>query len=742
MGNYRGYFRSLETDNLYSVRFITDSASTGYTEIQLDGNSPFVVNYNESSTPFDPVRTSTATIKVVHNNYLEDIYSPYAHGTQVILHNDTTDTDEWVGFLVPKIYNQGYEDCLEEIDIEAADCISSLQYFDYEPIGTEKAIVTVKSILNTLCNKCELLDGYSWSRSKKVGTAVVLPEHLMISEQNFFTSDTDEGWKMDEVLEEICRYFGMTAIQWKRRLYFLDFEVLSSNEDVYMSTYLKGNNYMDDSTSHVGTPFTITEDTYRGSGADISFEPIYNKVTVRDNFYTADDIVPDIFEDYYLVNRINPCNFYKEHEVSAETSSDSGCTYFQRPYNHKYWESQYLNTSGTPVTLSRQVQASTACPRDYAGATIMDLGVVKNPYKSSSDIRYQTIVSNSKDTTRYICMSKKGLAYNYLRVIGETSPDYIFRLKPGFHSVCPFSEYAYLVIDYTIVYERYGERGYINPDWDVYSGSTSNSSSGALNFRVTIGDKFWYYYNPITHVMPSQWTSTADTAYNTSSVFAVLSQWPDGKDVGKTQTDYSALNQVSWEDELGVSGYKIPLSGVSMIDEIKIEIFLPSSIFHTSQSNNQYCWVKDLKFQIAEFGQANENADNNDVIYENVIDQDAVNELNEITVKLTTKPDYAKPAYSNTVYYRNGSAVMLEAIKEDALGGIAQKPEENIIEKYVKQYSTPTKKIQATQVLSGIEPFTKIYGADVDNPEDAYVVLGGTIDYRDERQTITMLQLK
>ena len=85
---------------------------------------------------------------------------------------------------------------------------------------------------------------------------------------------------------------------------------------------------------------------------------------------------------------------------------------------------------------------------------------------------------------------------------------------------------------------------------------------------------------------------------------------------------------------------------------------------------------------------------------------------------------------------------MLEAIKEDALNGIAQKPEENIIEKYVKQYSTPTKKIQATQVLSGIEPFTKIYGADVDNPEDAYVVLGGTIDYRDERQTITMLQLK
>lgn len=76
---YFGQFKSLNGDT-YTVKLGSNAA----TEIKLADN-PFTVTYNTSATPFEPVRTSTATIRIVHNNYLEDILSSQAQGTEVTL---------------------------------------------------------------------------------------------------------------------------------------------------------------------------------------------------------------------------------------------------------------------------------------------------------------------------------------------------------------------------------------------------------------------------------------------------------------------------------------------------------------------------------------------------------------------------------------------------------------------------------------------------------------------------------
>lgn len=775
MNNYKGYFRSLESNDLYCVYLITTPSSTAYTEVALAGDSPFVVNYNESQTPFDPVRTSTATIQVVNDDYLEDVYTPYAHGTAVKLKNETKGTWEWVGFLVPRLYNQGYEDCQETIQLEAADCLSSLQYFDYYTVlggptyiygddydidvDSTKSIASFSDIIANICDQCELLDGYYWTRSKKVGNTVMLPSHLMVSEQNWFSSDTDDPVKMSEVLEQICTYFGFTAVQWKTHLYFIDYQTLSANEDLYMTYFAKSGGYTGGTNSHKGEPFTISADTYRGNGASISFEPIFNKVTVRDNFYTAEDIVPSIFDDKYLTNRIVPCNFYETYEVATEIPNkpdkpgggkeevgDSTYRYFHRPYTNKYWDSIYYTTAGTQTTLTDSTLATVAPMRDYAGGTVVDMGTVRNTYTNITEGHLQKIVAPKRDFQKYLCISQKGLsAY-------KITP--VFKLKSGYRPLCPYSSNAYLVINYTCVFERYVNRAYINPDWTTDTGTWSGvNTAGFLNFRIKIGDYFWWY-NPTTSDRPpydydysglgGYWS---DASYSPISydngVFPVMTEYKSDSTKGTVQEDMTTLNTVSWEDEISVEGYKIPLAGMSMLDDISIEVFLPNSQFQLSGGNtswNQYCWVKDLSFKIVEQGQDTEQEEN-DVIYENVIDTDAINELGEITVKLTTFTEHAKPSYSHVVYHRGNITDFLLNVTEDALSGTAQKPEENIVEKYVNQYSTPTKKIQATQTMD-ITPLDKIYNADVDNPTDAYVPLGGEIDYAAGRQTITMLQLK
>ena len=100
-----------------------------------------------------------------------------------------------------------------------------------------------------------------------------------------------------------------------------------------------------------------------------------------------------------------------------------------------------------------------------------------------------------------------------------------------------------------------------------------------------------------------------------------------------------------------------------------------------------------------------------------------------------------KASYSNVIYSYSGSNSPLTSITEANLSNIAQKPEENIVERYVSQFSSQTKSISATLGL-GITPFTKVKAIDIYEPTQGYAVLGSEIDYKEGSQNITMMEKK
>lgn len=768
MANYKGFFRSLDATSantagtLYSVYLEGDTGTTGYTEIALAGDSPFVVQYDTSSTPFEPIRTSTATIQIVNNDYLEDIYSPYAQGTRVTLKNETNNSIEWVGFLTPKLYDQSYQDEYETIQLEAGDCLTSLQYIDYidsDDTGYTRSIVTIWSMLNKICDACQLLDGYYWTRSKSIGGQILLPTALKISEENFFSSDTDESWNMQEVLTEICRYFGFTAIQFKNRLYLTDYQRLSQTSDIYFSWFSKSNSYAEGSPKHVGTPRTLSQDDVRGAGASISFEPIYNKCKVIANYKTIEYLIPNIFEDNFLTNRMDADNFYENCEyippsdyaqypskirvnnpkTKDDGDKDTSYRFFHRYYDNKYWDSVYHEASGADADPSPEWRANTAITRDYMGGTIVDLGCVKKDYLSDYN---QWVVPNRLDYTRYLCLACQYRGSNtYWHPHDDpqyTGPFVMFELKPGYHCPCMLSDNAYLVIYFNMIWERYINRPYINPSWCSDECKVAGGAPGMQGhhqgkpiFQLKIGDKYWN---------GSGWTSANTT-------FAVTAEKSsENRDIWNTELH--TLNNVSWDMFVNEEGYKIPLSGVNMTDEIIFRVMRPGHQFMWNSGSNDfiqvyhynaYCWLKDLSIKCVEAGRDGE--DENDVVYENVIDDDAVNEISDITCKLTTYTEQSQPSYSNVIYYNGVKDSLLTGVTEAAITGSTQKPEENIVQKYVDQYSTPTKKITGTFDYT-FTPFDLITNLDVDYPTKKFVQLGTEINYANGSQTITYVEKK
>lgn len=773
MAKYNGFFNSLDCRK-YEVRITPSGATGSYEEIPLAGSEPFVVRYDTSKTPFDPVRTSTASIKVVNDEYLYDALSNCAQGTKVEL-LDITESQagetKWVGFLTPKVYNAGYDSCWESFDLEAADCISSLQYVDYEELSGG-GITSIKKIIDNICDATKELEGYYWTRSKKNGSTVIVPSHLSISEHNFQTNDTEEYWKMDEVLKEICQYLGFTCLQYGKRMYFIDYQYLETHDDVYVTYYSKSGGYGASTARHLDSAYTVTAKSYMGNGASISLEPVYNKVTVNANMYAVDDFIPNPFDDEFLTNRIDSGNPYASVEIppyrnttsqdhpynqwypngtdaiwwqswKMEDEADDKYIYHMRPFDHKYWESVYTTiTGGTVVNPSAQIQASSGITKDYRGGTIVDLGVVRKDHKSESNPA-QWIVPSKMDYTRYLCICERHTNDHSGNQSTDKGKDkVVFKLKDGYKSKAMLDEKCFLVLNCTCTFERYEECNYINPDWTDAECKKRSTEAGSWHdsiprpsFRIHIGDKGWSSSN-------NRWVNTGTT----SDICRPQMKWDENK-FSYWNKSIEVLNNVSWQDKVNCEGIKMPLSAVDTTQAIEFEVLNPWPTFygntgspnyeHKWYNMNAYCWISDLSLKVVREGESDLGNDS-DVIYENELDECSINDLSEIRVRITTFTDKVKPSYSHMI---SGNTFLQTVLEESIPRTVLEplKPEENIIQKYVHQYSTPTKKITLPLPIS-ITPFQKLFGVNVDNANEGYVQLGTEMDFRTDRQTITAVQ--
>lgn len=778
---YNGFFGSIIGCKQYEVR-ITPSGDTSanYTTIPLAGDDPFVVRYNTSSTPFEPVRTSTASIKIVNDEYLYDALSQCAQGTKVEL-LDITDPNspetKWIGFLTPKVYNAGYDSCLETFDLEAADCISSLQYIDYEEVSGG-GITSIHTILNQICDATKELDGYYWTISKKNSGTVIAPTTLSISEHNFQTNDTEEEWKLSEVLQEICRYLGFTCLQWGKYMYFIDYQYLEPNNRINAYLYAKSNGYVrqgtDSNPKRLASAYTVTAESYLGDGASISLEPVYNKVTVNANMYAVEDFIPNPFDDQFITNRIDSGNTYASVEIppflnwisetypenqwypnggvmgvtqawKMEEVSDGWYIYHMRPYDHKYWESVYTDIStGNVVTPTDEQLAGSGITKDFRGGTLLDLGVVEREHKSESNPA-QWVVPSKMDYTRYLCICERHTNdHEGNRSTDKGHRKVVYKLKPGFKSRAMLDEKCFLVLNCSCTFERYDECNYINPKWTDAQQKKRGTESGSWHesiprpsFRLNIGNKGWSSSD-------GQWVA----AGSASDLIRPQMKWDEDKYTYWNKT-IEILNNVSWEDKVNAEGIKIPLSGVDTTDEIVFEVINPDPSFYGNTGNpnfehkwynmNSYCWISDLSLTVAREGESDLGNDS-DVIYENIIEECSVNDMSEIRVRITTFTDQVKPSYSHMLKTTSSTRGFLTGILEQALGNTdEQKAEENIIQKYVHQYQTPTRKITLPLPVD-IAPFQKLFGVNVDNASEGYVQLGTEIDYRIGRQTITAVQ--
>ena len=780
---YRGYFTNLD-GTLYRLEIYKSGSTDKWQEVKLTYEEPFVARWEAADNPFAPSRISTATINIVHNTYMQDVFPSKATDTIVKLYKDRSNTIVWQGYLKANVYDMGFELENEEISLEASDGLAQLQYLNYKCINDSStwegaSMASAFAILKNMLLKVGIKE-VAWHRCKTDAASnyLYLTDFIM-SEKNFFSSDNNEPWKCNEVLDEICKYVGVTAIQQGERVYLIDFSEYKNTSSITFRvddlTSSTGNYYM--SSLNVEA-YADTPEAYMLNGADISFYPVYNKATVKASLYIPEFILPDIFTDdenqysYRLGDSskvimakrpVTPWK-YTDKKGDEQTDGDDAAADFPiKLLDYKGWESHYYS-GGTYKILSESIYNSESAVTNYVGGTVIERAQVKGSRKyydvegTPSFERGLFLRCNGEmiEDAEFGYDEWKGDEWRtqvsgrcqYV-ISGSTLDKYqeMFTSFGDYRLACPAdSADTYMVLNVSAMWERYPQP-YVNNEWS--SDATGYFSTNihtyqyppVLNFMLQCGSQ---YYNG------KEWQSSrcgfrVPMEHNTEEKKrnSITYDANTGNDWNSEKKSYNNILWLNWSTD---KGFKISLKGLTdRSGKLYLSFLTPNTLVgfrnDTKDVKDVYkqkgysidgaVWITDFSLTMARDGNP---AEDKDITYENVIDDENLNALDEEEFKINTAVYGSKPSYS---FVMNTSGGYFDLYKQWATSYQYLCPEEQWIAKQVEHFSVPRRQISLT-LSDSIYPFARIKEGWTGKE---YAVMGTEVDYSNGRQTITMKEI-
>ena len=696
---YQGSFKDVNNKD-YTVTITTDSSGTT-SELVL-GDSPVILEWVNEDHLYMPVRYSTATIKIITNNWMPDLYASTAQQVKVEIQAPQNFTPDWYGYVTPNLYSQPYEASIEELEVEAIDGLATLQYYKYEPILGSKNIVSFKTLLDYLIFKCNCYSGYYISTSNSFA-----PEELFISEQNFFDED-DEPMTCQEVLEMICMYLNKTAIADGDYVMFYDWDSLKDGEQ------LKGY-YSDGSYGYTlnreGLK-TINNNIIAQNGTQISLDNVYNKVILKDSLYSFDSVIPSIWDDDKLTNWSG--NWYYKEE-----RTDGDYLFWFRFYKHQDYISHYYNVDylgangfGTASEVYPSV-VSYNTVQNYVGATICRHYCFKKEKNKKKP--------SSIDWSDYLLLHTHRPALHDHALFDPMYLSPIFELNVNTVPPSFIPSNAYLVIQ--------GQGCWMDLEKVMYKrdhsrdGDDFKEDNLYLTCTLSIGLKYWN---------GSGWQDTYtafrlpfDAAGNTDHY------------IGQTK---SIKNTVTYDMNIDLEGYAIPMpTGEVTTGKPTLKIYAPSSV--NGSHRTDAVWLKD--FDIKCVIPVDEKTDkDSDTEYSNIVNEEFVEEFEAEDFKICTWDN--KEVNYSAVCYRdsNGKYQFLDRMSNTGTGQYLR-PEEQYIYRIANQYSTPSIKMRINLNINEIRYFSgNRYKIPLLRADKTFIADSYILDLRYNKAEVTLIEKK
>lgn len=845
--NYYGEFTSYTGKN-YRVDFYTDKG-TGSKELTL-GDSPFVTDMSsDNDTIYAPVKPTGATVQINTDRAEFDLYTESPTGVRVTL----TDTDNseivWSGYTTPCMFDMPFEQEYETLEIECVDILSVLQSMKYvcEKNTAGKSLRELRSfgfILNRIFGAVGvrylyITDAIQIS-SQTASDSVI--EKFMINEDNFFDkqddimqTEYDLAWPAYDIISEICKYLGYTAVSQGQDIFIFDYDSVSRGNSRYFRYTVDGKGELKSRTT-VNMPYSFGVSGQNVAGSiNLSLTPLYNKVSVKDEFHTQESMLSD--SDFRVTNITDgsgkkpdtgPIYFFdsfEDSDVNGEVTNKQFAVWYAKPdggvpgkyyataykfLKHEDIETFYYDFSQphNRINVSEQKKGLADIMGNKLGCTYVD--VFRNQIKEAEFNNWKDKYSDYNSLTPKARMNAWGRLFggniSFKKTFIMRNWDNIeYKIGPGgFYTNWSFSvtenedcrKYPYFTYR-TALNDSVmagGEDAYLRIAGRIchrqgsmimtpMSGTGEDASKTDMNgdfklmnqcfhwARLKVGDRYWNGKDwQSTACDFKLWILVPDGSHNKTKTFLK----PDGgiKVYEYWEKAFDFINpEVSVE--LEEKGYYIPApENYALTGNLEFTFYCPRDFYGHSRHNhwggdkwkingkkykhdrysryyNSITILEDFDIDIVvSNGVADDQGRDTDTIYYNVLENSSVDELDEITFKITTFDNKNqawstpviddgtyKKQYVSAVYHKDMHSNM---VRDNGRGTLL--PEQMLIYRIVSQYEEP--RVIYDYNISGSGH--RVYGTYTDTVLSGRVYVADriSIDYRKDTAEITLIEKK
>ena len=691
---------------VYEVKIEREGYTGKVTELKGQ-TSPFTATIDSEEFIYTPTRFSTATMAIFGGDYLQDLFSTDYRMHRITLYANGVAV--WCGFIKPELYTQDYSSDKFNLEINCYSAMSVLEFVEYKQAGEERGFVSLWSLLK----KCV-------EESRGLYTAIYIPhvysvsqseynnwnnplERMMGSEQNFFDED-DNPMSLKEVLEEIMKLMNWTCADWNGELFFIDVD----NED---GEYYKYTSEMSSYTQIQADGINVQDIGFAGNDHTLDILPGYNKASIRCSNYPVGDALPKIdFDDFEDIGTVEDSytNLFRRFV-------------WKRPNNEKIlmnaFQYNYLgDKTPHPIDISKEKelfesgqksQITGAIPQNYDFIEKDESG---NPSRVDWEYKERIVIP---------------LSPNQKDVIFQNPGEYELIKIKGVPSV--YNSEGVFAINFSTEVARIT---YYNGN-QVYA---DRIKSYDFRFKLRIGNNYYHGRSDGSYY----WDNNPD--YNPSYPNNLEINWKGeaaqgSADISKYEGTYDLITSRTLNDGLdGLKGYIIKLPDDRIIaGDLELIIYAPRvEMAFTPTLETMYLNSFELNYQ--KYKDYGKDDDNSDRIYENIVNENYINELDEIEFKISS--------YNNDGACYSKVTMNNEYLTNNLYCGITAssvRPEEFLIRRIVDHYSAP--KIKLTQVIknANIKPYTVL--SDKYSVNKKYINAGGEIDYRKNRFNCIMIEI-
>lgn len=328
------YYANFKDINMQSFRLEINTEEGGLSEYELTLSGTPVIIKQEGSDLFAPIKGTTCTINIESDGGLFDLYTTDPQGVKVVVTDLTNANVVFRGYATPMQYEQDWT-TIDTLSLECVDCVSSLKEMPYQPVSGERQYKSVRKIIENCFVHAFPEDEdsiFSWFRyywpqhnfksanDYNFSTTREMIDNISLNEANFFDDDDQETpWSYWEVLEEICKYFGVSLVCYKGAYWFIDYLYTATTNPAvaWFWQYDLDNNYYSVSLSKA---MTFNPVDYAGGTAEISTDDTYNIVAVNTNRYDIDEIVSDPTDEDDHISITKEKNFGGQEQIWTHTT--------------------------------------------------------------------------------------------------------------------------------------------------------------------------------------------------------------------------------------------------------------------------------------------------------------------------------------------------------------------------------------------------------------------------------------